>query len=76
MRAGALPQPSSYRSPPKVLSCSMPPNRGSGLLSQRMFSSGISSRNREARLLLVRPYSIRWRALVRVSFSLARVMAT
>ena len=44
--------------------------------SHSMFSSGISFRNREGMQGVVRPNSIRCRALVRVSFSLARVMAT
>ena len=38
--------------------------------------SGISLRNREGIQGVVLPYSVRWRALVSVSFSLARVMAT
>ena len=46
------------------------------MLCQCMFSSGISSKNREGRLAVVRPYSVRWRALVSVSFSRARVIAT
>ena len=49
---------------------------GCGLDSHSMFSSGISLRNREGMQGVVLPYSVRWRALVSVSFSRARVIAT
>ena len=40
------------------------------------FSAGISLKKREGAFGVVRPKSIRCRAFVSVSFSLARVMAT
>ena len=49
---------------------------GSGFPSQRIFSAGISSRNREGIFGSVWPKSIRWRTLVMVRVLRARVMAT
>ena len=63
-------------SPQPTLSQLLSALRGCGLLSHSMFSSGTSFRNREGMAGAVRPNSMRCRALVRVSVSLARVMAT